>query len=138
VADRAIEAALATGINHFDVAAGFGEAEVRLAERMNELRSRVFLATKTDLRDRDASWQQVGSSLERLQTHLVDLIQVHAIGDLAELDLVTRAEGALEAAVRVRDEGMAGAIGITGHGKDAAATHLGRCRGPRSRPCSPR
>lgn len=54
VADRAIEAALATGINHFDVAAGFGEAEVRLGERMNELRSRVFLATKTDLRDRDA------------------------------------------------------------------------------------
>jgi aryl-alcohol dehydrogenase-like predicted oxidoreductase len=62
--------------------------------------------------------------LERLHTHRVDLIQLHAIGDLAVLDLVTRAEGALEAAVRVRDEGIAGAIGITGHGKDAAATHL--------------
>lgn len=124
VADRSIEEALAAGINHFDVAAGYGDAELRLGARMGGLRSRVFLATKTGLRDRDAAWQQIGASLERLQTDSVDLLQLHAIGDLEELDLATRDGGALQAAVRAQEEGMVGAVGITGHGPQAAATHL--------------
>jgi aryl-alcohol dehydrogenase-like predicted oxidoreductase len=91
---------------------------------MPELRSRVFLATKTGERDRDSAWREIGSSLERLRTDHVDLLQLHAIGDLDELDLALRAGGAIEAAVRAQDEGMVGAVGITGHGPAAAATHL--------------
>ncbi len=124
VADRAVDEALAAGINHFDVAADYGEAEVRLGHRMAGLRSRVFLATKTGLRERDPARAQVEASLRRLQTDHVDLLQLHAVGDLAELDLVTGPGGALEAAVRAQEEGLVGAVGITGHGPDAAATHL--------------
>ncbi len=122
-ADASIRLALDAGINHFDVAASYGDAELRLGPWMGRIRDRIFLATKTGLRDRDAAWAQVNRSLERLQTDRLDLIQVHAVGDLEELDLVTRPGGSLEAVVRARDEGLAGAIGITGHGHQAPAAH---------------
>ena len=124
VADASLEEALDAGINHLDVAAGYGDAELRLGARMPEIRDRVFLATKTGLRDREGAWRQIGSSLERLQTDRVDLLQLHAIGDLDELDLALGAGGAIEAAVRAQEEGMVGAVGITGHGPRAASTHL--------------
>lgn len=123
-AERSVQEALDGGINHFDVAAGYGDAEVRLGERMGEMRNRIFLATKTDQRGKDAAWEQIGRSLERLRTGHVDLLQLHAVGTRDELDLVTRTGGALESAVRAVEEGMVGAIGITGHGVAAATTHL--------------
>jgi aryl-alcohol dehydrogenase-like predicted oxidoreductase len=122
-ADRSVQLALDAGINHFDVAASYGDAELRLGPWMPRIRDRVFLATKTERRDRDGAWTQINRSLERLQTDRVDLIQIHAVGDLDELDRVTGPGGALEATVRAKDEGLAGAIGITGHGHQAPATH---------------
>jgi predicted aldo/keto reductase-like oxidoreductase len=123
VADASVQLALDAGINHFDVAASYGDAELRLGPWMPDLRDRIFLATKTGLRDRDDAWAQINRSLERLQTDHVDLIQVHAVGDLEDLDRVTRPGGSLQAVVRARDEGLAGAVGITGHGHQAPATH---------------
>src|SRR3712207_3456729 len=79
LADASLEQALDAGINHLDVAADYGDAELRLGHRMAELRGRVFLATKTGRRDREAAWREIGSSLERLQTDHVDLLQLHAI-----------------------------------------------------------
>ncbi|HEY9377343.1 MAG TPA: aldo/keto reductase [Jiangellaceae bacterium] len=124
VADRSIDEALAAGINHFDVAASYGDAELRLGAAMDRLRGRVFLATKTGERSADAAWAQINASLERLRTDHVDLIQLHSIGDREELDLATANDGALQAAIRAQEEGLAGAIGITGHGDQAPATHL--------------
>jgi predicted aldo/keto reductase-like oxidoreductase len=123
-ADASVQLALDAGINHFDVAASYGDAELRLGPWMAQIRDRIFLATKTGLRDREEAWAQINHSLERLQTDHVDLIQIHAVGDLEELDLVTRPGGSLEAVVRAREEGLAGAVGITGHGHQAPATHL--------------
>jgi aryl-alcohol dehydrogenase-like predicted oxidoreductase len=123
-ADASVQLALDARINHFDVAASYGDAALRLGPWMPTIRDRIFLATKTGLRDRDAAWAQINQSLERLQTDHLDLIQVHAVGDTEELDLVTRPGGSLEAVVRAKDEGLAGAIGITGHGHEAPAAHL--------------
>jgi aryl-alcohol dehydrogenase-like predicted oxidoreductase len=124
VADQSIDEALAAGVNHFDVAASYGDAELRLGAAMSRLRQHVFLATKTGERSADAAWQQINASLERLQTDHVDLIQLHAVGDREELDLATASDGALHAAVRAQEEGLTRAIGITGHGNEAPATHL--------------
>jgi len=124
VADASIQEALDGGINHFDVAASYGEAELRLGPWMPQIRDRIFLATKTGRRDRESAWREINASLERLQTDRVDLLQLHAIGDLGELDLATGPDGALEAAVRAQDEGLVGAVGVTGHGQEAAQTHL--------------
>jgi len=124
VADRSIQEALDGGINHVDVAASYGDAELRLAPWMPQIRDRIFLATKTGERDRDGAWAQINASLERLQTDRVDLLQLHAIGDIGELDRATGDGGALEAVVRAQEEGLVGAVGITGHGHGAPATHL--------------
>ena len=62
VADASIQLALDAGINHFDVAASYGDAELRLGPWMPDLRDRVFLATKTGLRDREAAWAQINRS----------------------------------------------------------------------------
>jgi aryl-alcohol dehydrogenase-like predicted oxidoreductase len=124
VADASIEEALAGGINHFDTAASYGEAELRMGPWMPEIRNRIFLATKTGERDGDAAYQQISASLERLQTDQVDLLQLHAVGTIEELDIVMAPGGALDAAVRARDEGIVRAIGITGHGHRAPSTHV--------------
>ena len=124
VADRSIQEALDGGINHFDVAADYGEAELRLGPWMSQIRDRIFLATKTGHRDGDSAWREINDSLRRLQTDRVDLLQLHAIGDRGELEAATRPDGALSAAIRAQEEGLVGAIGITGHGDQAPATHL--------------
>jgi aryl-alcohol dehydrogenase-like predicted oxidoreductase len=124
VADRSVQEALDGGINHFDVAADYGDAEVRLGPWMSQVRDRIFLATKTGLREEEPAWRQINDSLHRLQTDRVDLLQLHAVGDLDELDAATRPNGALSAAIRAQEEGLVGDIGITGHGDRAAATHL--------------
>jgi aryl-alcohol dehydrogenase-like predicted oxidoreductase len=124
VADRSVQEALDAGINHFDVAASYGDAELRLGPWMPRIRDQIFLATKTGERGADAAWRQINASLERLQTDHVDLLQLHAVGDLDELDKATGPDGALGAALRAQEEGLVGAVGITGHGHDAPATHL--------------
>jgi aryl-alcohol dehydrogenase-like predicted oxidoreductase len=127
-ADRSVQEALDAGINHFDVAASYGDAELRLGPWMPRIRDQIFLATKTGQRDAESAYRQINESLERLQTDHVDLIQLHAVTSMDELDQVTAPDGALAAAVRARDEGLAGAIGITGHGHLAPAVHLGALR----------
>ena len=124
VADRSILEALDAGINHFDVAASYGDAELRLGPWMPRIRDRIFLATKTGERSREAAWSQINASLERLQTERLDLLQLHAVGDLEDLDRAVGPGGALEAATRAVDEGLVDAVGITGHGSEAPAVHL--------------
>ena len=123
-ADRAISLALDAGIDHFDTAAGYGDSELHLGRWMGEIKDGIFLSTKTGEREKDAAWRQIEASLERLRVDRVDLIQLHAVGDLEDLDRATNHNGSLHAAVEARDEGLVGAVGITGHGHEAPATHL--------------
>lgn len=123
-ADASVQEALDAGINHYDVAASYGDAELRLGPLMSGMRDRIFLASKTGDRDEEAAWASINRSLERLQTDHLDLIQLHAVGDLPDLDRATGTGGALHAAVRAQEQGLVGAVGITGHGDQAAATHL--------------
>lgn len=124
--DLAISTSLEAGINHFDTAAGYGDgnSEEHLGRWMGEIRDKIFLSTKTEDRDRDTARQSIEASLERLRVDSVDLIQLHAVRDLDDLDRATGNGGSLEAAIEARDEGLVGAIGITGHGHHAPATHL--------------
>lgn len=124
VADASIQQALDAGINHFDTAAGYGESEVRLGAWMARIRDRIFLATKTGNRTASDAYDSIRRSLERLRTDHIDLIQLHAVCDLEDLGRATGPGGALEGAIRARDEGLVGAIGITGHGMKAPAVHL--------------
>ena len=124
VADRAIETALAHGVNHIDVAPRYGEAELRLKPWIPKIRKDVFLGCKTIERTREAAKAELHRSLERLGTDRLDLYQHHSVGKLADLDACTAKGGALEALVEAREEGLVRWLGITGHTHDAPRTHL--------------
>jgi aryl-alcohol dehydrogenase-like predicted oxidoreductase len=123
-ADRSIRQALDAGINHFDTAAGYGDSELHLGRWMPRIRDRIFLATKTGDRAAADAYDSIRRSLERLRVDSVDLVQLHAIGDLDDLGAATGPGAAVEGLVRAREEGLVGAIGITGHGMRAPAVHL--------------
>ena len=123
-ADVAIQQALDAGVDHFDTAADYGESELHYGRWMPEIRDKVFLSTKTGDRRKDDARRSIERSLERLRVDSVDLIQLHAVGDLEDLDRATGPGGALEAAIEAKEEGLVGAVGITGHGHEAPATHL--------------
>ena len=122
--DTAIAQALDAGVDHFDTAADYGDSELQYGRWMPEIRDRIFLSTKTGLREKDAAKRQIEDSLERLRVDNVDLLQLHSVGDIEDLDRATGPGGSLEAAVEAKEEGLIGAIGITGHGNEAPATHL--------------
>lgn len=122
-ADESIALALDAGINHFDVAASYGDAELRYGPWMKDIRDRIFLSTKTEERTRQGAEREIHSSLERLQVSNVDLLQLHAVNNISELDMATAPGGALEAAIEAKEQGLVKAVGITGHSHAAPAAH---------------
>jgi aryl-alcohol dehydrogenase-like predicted oxidoreductase len=122
-ADKTVELVSEYGVNHIDVAASYGEAEVRLAPWLQQHRKDVFLATKTGERGYAAAYDEIRRSLERLQVDQVDLIQLHNLVDAAEWETALSPGGALEACIEAREEGLVRFIGVTGHGIEVAARH---------------
>ncbi len=83
-ADRTMELVIQHGINHIDVAASYGDAELRIGPWMPDHRTEFFLATKTGERTFQAAYDEIRRSLERLQVDQVDLIQLHNLVDEQE------------------------------------------------------
>ncbi len=122
-ADRALELLLDHGVNHVDTAASYGDSELRIATWLERHPGVFFVATKTGQRDYGGAKEEIRRSLERLGVDRVDLLQLHNLVDPIEWEIALREGGALEAAVEARDEGLVGAIGVTGHGVSVAAMH---------------
>jgi len=122
-ADRTMELLLRFGVNHIDTAASYGDSELRLGPWMLQHRADFFLATKTGERTSQAAYDQIRRSLERLRVDQLDLIQLHNLVDPAEWETALGPGGALEAAIRAREEGLVRFIGVTGHGTSVAAMH---------------
>src|SRR4051794_16667186 len=96
-ADEAVETALAHGVNHFDVAPSYGEAELRLGPWMPRIRQDIFLGCKTQERGKEQARAELHRSLERLRVDSFDLYQLHAICDMENLDQALGPGGAIEA-----------------------------------------
>jgi aryl-alcohol dehydrogenase-like predicted oxidoreductase len=123
-ADQTLEVLLRYGINHLDVAAGYGDAELRIAPWLRKYPGRFFLATKTGKRTYDAAKREIHASLERMGVERIDLIQLHSLADPIEWDNALSPGGALEACIEAREQGLVRFIGVTGHGSQIAGTHL--------------
>jgi aryl-alcohol dehydrogenase-like predicted oxidoreductase len=122
-ADRTMETVIEYGVNHIDVAASYGEAELRLGPWMARRRGDFFLATKTGKRTYAEARDEIRQSLEKLRTDRIDLIQLHNLAQEDEWEVALGPGGALEAAIEAREEGLVRFIGVTGHGLGIAATH---------------
>lgn len=123
-ADQTMELLLSYGINHIDVAASYGDAELRLGPWLATRRQEFFLATKTENRTAEGAWAELQRSLERLQTDHVDLWQMHYLVDPEQWETAMGPGGALEAFIKARDQGLVRYLGVTGHDVEIAAMHL--------------
>src|SRR3954471_14913833 len=121
-ADRTLEVLLEHGVNHIDVAASYGDAELRIATWLRGDHE-FFLATKTGERTYAAAREQIRRSLDRLAVDHVDSIQLHNLVDVIEWDIALSPGGALEACLEARDEGLVRFIGVTGHGLSVPKMH---------------
>jgi len=121
--ERTLELVDRFGINHIDVAASYGQAEVNLAPWLGSNRKRIFLATKTGDRNGPDARASLERSLERMGVDHVDLIQLHNLVDEEGWRQAMASGGALEALIQARDEGLVRFLGVTGHGTYAPAMH---------------
>jgi aryl-alcohol dehydrogenase-like predicted oxidoreductase len=122
-ADRTLEVLLRHGVNHIDVAASYGDAELRIAPWLKQEPKQFFLATKTGERTAKRAREELHRSLDRLVVDHVDLWQLHNLADPIEWDTALSPGGVIEAAVEARDQGLIKWIGVTGHGAQIAANH---------------
>jgi aryl-alcohol dehydrogenase-like predicted oxidoreductase len=112
------------GVNHLDVAAAYGDAELRLASWLAGRRHEFFLATKTGDRSGPDARASLERSLERLGVDQVDLIQLHNLVEEDEWQVAHGPGGAVEALAQARQEGLVRFIGVTGHGLRIVRMHL--------------
>lgn len=118
--DQAVEilnTAIDRGIRYFDTAWIYsdGQAETRLGKVVKHRRAEMWVVTKTWDPTRDGARRQLETSLTRLQTDYVNEWRFHNVWDYARLDAFTGKGGALEAALRAREEGLIRNISISCH-----------------------
>jgi len=112
---KIINRARELGVNYFDTAPLYHDSELNYGEVLPYHRNQMFMATKTDQRDRDSAWRQFEKSLRRLRTSYVDLLQIHHLDDHDEVDEVLAPGGAVQMAEEARAQGLVRYIGISGH-----------------------
>jgi aryl-alcohol dehydrogenase-like predicted oxidoreductase len=115
-ANQMVEHVLDYGVNHFDVAPTYGDAELKLGPKLRQHREDIFLGCKTQERGYDGAVRELDESLDRLGIDSIDLYQVHGLEYERELDEITAEDGAMAAFREARDEGLVDHVGLTSHG----------------------
>ena len=114
------------GINYFDVAPSYGNAQERLGPALAPYRNKSFLACKTEGRMKDDSRRQLEESLRLLKTDHVDLYQFHALTKMTDLDKVLGPGGAMETMEAAKKEGKIRFIGFSVHSAETALAAMDR------------
>jgi aryl-alcohol dehydrogenase-like predicted oxidoreductase len=122
-ADRAFDLVVQHGVNHIDVAASYGDAELRVATWLRREPGMFFVATKTGERTYRGAREEIRRSLDRLGVDRIDSIQLHNLVDVIDWETALGPNGALEAAIEAREEGLVRFIGVTGHGLPVPEMH---------------
>lgn len=128
-ANELAETVLEAGVNHFDVAPTYGDAEVKLAPTLAKYREEIFLGCKTQERTYYGAWGELHRSLDRLGVDSIDLYQFHAVTGYNQLEAIQGSytpemaqeddPGALQAFREAKAEGLIDHIGLTSHGDPA-------------------
>ena len=95
---------------------GHGESERKIGPVMAGRRDECVLATKCHARDQETAGQLIDQSLDYLHTDQVDILFMHHVQTMDELDRILAEDGALQAAEAARDAGEVRFIGISNHG----------------------
>jgi len=113
--DALIEHAFDRGVNHIDVAPTYGYSELGFRRWIKEYRGNIFLACKTMKRTLKEAATELRTSLERLQADHFDLYQLHSLDKTDELDTALGPDGAMQAILEAKKQGLVKYVGITSH-----------------------
>ncbi len=119
-ATDAVAQAIDRGVNYFDVAPTYGNAQERLGPALEPHRDRVFLVCKTTQRLAEGAEAELHGSLRELRTDHFDLYQLHGVSSMEQADQILAPGGALEAFVKAREQGLIGHIGFSAHDEPTA------------------
>lgn len=125
-ADRVVREAVDRGVNYFDVAPSYGDAEDHFGPALVGLRDRVFLACKTGHRTKTEAAAELRASLKRLRTDRFDLYQLHALTSVEDVETALGPGGAMEAFTEARDAGLVRYLGFSAHSPEAALLAMDR------------
>lgn len=115
-----VAGAVDQGINYFDVAPFYGNAQQRLGPALKPYRQNCFLACKTLERDAAGAANELKRSLQLLKTDHFDLYQLHALTDVEEVEQAFGPGGAMETFLKGRKDGTIRYIGFSAHSEEAA------------------
>lgn len=121
-ADELVRESIEAGVNYFDAAPTYGDAEVKLGNALKPWRNKIFLACKTTKRDKNGAWREFQNSLKRLQTDHIDLYQLHGLTSRDDAEKALGSNGAIEAFLLAKKEGLVKYIGFSAHSPEAALT----------------
>lgn len=119
-ASSIVKFAIEAGVNHFDVAPSYGDAEIKLGPALEPYRKGVFLSCKTTKRTKDDARKELEQSLINLRTDHFDLYQLHAVTTLSDVKTILGTGGALETFKEAQKEGKIRYIGFSAHSVEAA------------------
>ncbi len=125
-ASARVKEAIDYGINYFDVAPSYGNAEIMLGPALEPFRKDVFLACKTGERGKEGSRKELEQSLRNLRTDHFDLYQLHAVTTLKDVDKIFSQGGAMETFLEAREEGKVRFLGFSAHSVEAALELMSR------------
>ncbi|NBG87305.1 aldo/keto reductase [Isachenkonia alkalipeptolytica] len=115
-----VKTCLESGINFIDTARGYGKSEEVIGKAIAGNRDQWVLATKSMARDYQGMKKDIETSLNNLQTHCIDLYQLHNVRKMEEYEEIMSEKGAYKALKEAKEAGKIKAIGFTGHDVDMA------------------
>jgi predicted aldo/keto reductase-like oxidoreductase len=115
-----VRLAIDAGVNYFDVAPSYGNAEDMLGPALEPYRKDVVLACKTQKRTKNEALADLEASLKKLRTDHFDLYQHHAVTKKADVETILGPGGALEAFMAAKKAGKVRFLGFSAHSVEAA------------------
>lgn len=127
--DEAVEMcnyALDNGLYYWDTAHIYENtatgvvSEERLGHVVKQRRNEIFLSTKVSARDPEKAKLEIEDSLKRLQTDHLDMLNIHAVISLEEMNDIFKKDHVLDIISKLKEQGVTRFIGFSGHGNAQA------------------
>lgn len=123
-AQKFVDYAIERGVNYFDVAPSYGDAQDKLGPALEPYRQNVYLACKTEKRDAASAKAGLLASLKALKTDRFDVYQLHAMKTEQDIERAFGSGGAMEVLLWAKKEGLIRNIGFSTHNEDVALKTL--------------
>lgn len=114
---RILRRAYEAGINFYDTARAYSDSEEKIGRALGRVRDKIIISTKTVATDRNGVLGDLETSLRKLRTDYVDILQLHNPAQLPDPGDPNSSYAGL---VSAREKGMVRHLGITNHRRDLA------------------